>query len=83
MYVWNVRDKQLLHEITIPSFEKAGGIASIHFVGKSTILAVLSNEAGHVAFLEVVQPKLVTRLASAQPVLISFLCIYWFYILMI
>lgn len=68
VYVWNVQEKNLLHEITIPSFEKAGGIASIHFVGKTTILAVLSSEAGHVAFLEVVQPKLVTRLASPLPV---------------
>ncbi|ORY31167.1 hypothetical protein BCR33DRAFT_724099 [Rhizoclosmatium globosum] len=50
IYVWNLAEKRLMHEILIPSFKKRI-ISQIEFVGNSNIVAVLSS-GGELIFID-------------------------------
>ncbi|KAJ3294809.1 TBC1 domain member 31 [Borealophlyctis nickersoniae] len=60
VYVWNLVEKRLMHEILIPSFENKL-ISQIEFIGSTNIVAVLSN-TGDLIFLEAADARFVGQL---------------------
>lgn len=67
IFVWDVAEKALVHEITIPAFSAGGGVRQVQFVGKSTILAVLAGN-GQVVFLDAAESRFVCRMPAAYKV---------------
>jgi WD40 repeat protein len=66
LYVWNVIEKRLMHEIVIPSFEHQW-ITQIEFLGSSKIVALLSNE-GDLIFVETVLASFMGQLQGQHKV---------------
>ncbi|KAL2919956.1 hypothetical protein HK105_200022 [Polyrhizophydium stewartii] len=60
VYVWNMVERRLLHEILIPAFREMI-IVQIAFVGSSSILAVLAN-SGHLIFIDAAEARYVGQL---------------------
>ncbi|KAJ3385682.1 TBC1 domain member 31 [Entophlyctis sp. JEL0112] len=56
IYVWNLFEKRLLHEILIPAFKKTV-ISQIEFIGTSTVAAVLSS-TGQLMFVDTENAKM-------------------------
>ena len=65
VFVWDVAEKQLLHEITIPSFRH--GIAQVQFIGNTVMLAILSAD-GHLVFVDAVESRYVCRMPTPHKV---------------
>ncbi|OAJ43788.1 hypothetical protein BDEG_27108 [Batrachochytrium dendrobatidis JEL423] len=57
VYVWNLVEKRLLHEILVPAFRDTY-IAQLAFVGSTNILAILSN-TGMLIFIDAAEAKFV------------------------
>ncbi|KAJ3008178.1 TBC1 domain member 31, partial [Thoreauomyces humboldtii] len=57
IYVWNMVERRLVHEILVPAFE-GKGIAQIEFLGSTRVVALLSDE-GALIFVEVSEARFV------------------------
>ncbi|KAJ3147855.1 TBC1 domain member 31 [Geranomyces michiganensis] len=57
IYVWNMVERRLVHEISIPALE-GKEIVQIEFLGSSNVTAVLSD-AGDLVFIEVAEARFV------------------------
>ena len=66
LYVWDISEKRLLHEILIPSF-KDQIITQVEFLGSSKTAALLSDH-GILIFVEVVAAKFVGQMQGKHTV---------------
>ncbi|KAI8894406.1 WD40-repeat-containing domain protein [Globomyces pollinis-pini] len=62
VYVWNLFEKRLLHEIIIPAFESKF-IQQVSFISSSNILVLLSN-VGEIMFVDAFNAKFISQLRS-------------------
>ena len=67
IYVWDLRDRTLLHEIAIPSMMEDGGIAQIAFVGKRPLLSVLSF-GGQLVFVDAIESNYICHMPTPHMV---------------
>jgi Rab-GTPase-TBC domain len=65
VYVWNLFEKRLVHEILLPSL-KSTHLIQISFLGNSNILAVLSAN-GDLVFINAMTAEFVAQLKGKQP----------------
>ncbi|KAJ3029901.1 TBC1 domain member 31, partial [Rhizophlyctis rosea] len=66
LYVWNLVEKRLVHEILVPAFEGEGAsVGQVGFVGGSKIACVLSNQ-GTMIFVDVVEARFVGQLKGRR-----------------
>ncbi|KAJ3185626.1 TBC1 domain member 31 [Geranomyces variabilis] len=64
IYVWNMVERRLIHEISIPALEGTE-IVQIEFLGSSTVTAVLSD-AGDMIFIEVAKARFVGQVEGGH-----------------
>jgi WD40 repeat protein len=68
VFVWNVREKVLIHEITIPSFQASGGIVEIRALSDSLEQIVVLSADGQLVIVDVINALLLDRLKRAGQV---------------
>ncbi|TPX59801.1 hypothetical protein PhCBS80983_g02246 [Powellomyces hirtus] len=64
LYVWNMVERRLIHEVTIPALEGTD-IVQLEFLGSSNVTAVLSN-AGDMVFIEVSEARFVGQVEGGH-----------------
>ncbi|KAI8587831.1 WD40-repeat-containing domain protein [Geranomyces variabilis] len=64
IYVWNMVERRLIHEISIPALE-GKEIVQIEFLGSSTVTGVLSD-AGDMIFIEVAKARFVGQVEGGH-----------------
>lgn len=66
MYIWNIVEKRLLHEIVIPLFEDQI-ITQINFLGNTKVVSLLSNN-GILIFIDAVAAKFIGQMQGKHTV---------------
>ncbi|KAI8607774.1 hypothetical protein BC830DRAFT_1157806 [Chytriomyces sp. MP71] len=64
LYVWNLTEKRLLHEILLPAFSKRV-LAQVEFVGTTSVAAVLSS-GGELVLVDVERAKMIGQFRGSH-----------------
>ncbi|TPX64138.1 hypothetical protein SpCBS45565_g06095 [Spizellomyces sp. 'palustris'] len=64
VFVWNLAEKRLMHEILVPTFESKR-IVQVDFLGDSNIVALLSD-AGDLLFIDAAEARFVGKLEGKR-----------------
>lgn len=69
VYIWQIRDKHLIHEIAIPNYDDCG-VSSISFVGQTNVLLITSFD-GQTIFIDSLNSNLICRAPVDQKVILT------------
>ena len=60
VFIWNIANKSLQHELTLEAFASGAGISIVKFVGKTCTLAVVCSD-GRILFVDTIEGKLLAE----------------------